>query len=588
MKRLPSLILLLLVPASLFADPSEDHHAWPGAPTGFHWERLGRRTEAVSLTDYSAVVHVSGSGSDERGDGSANRPLRTLARALASAAATGRTAVLVAAGRYQEPTLALRERVDLFGGFHPQTWQRDIAVHATIVSGAGVQRVFLGANDCRVDGFIIEDGRAEGHGGALLCDGTSPVITNNVFRRNHAAAPAKFPPDPDRRRIRGHDGGAIALLNYANADIRHNLFHDNSTGAGYGGAICAAHDSIAIIGHNVFWGNRAGIDDKTNSRSSNGGAVALLFSARPALMHNLFIANATLGDGDGGAVFMEYFCWPEVRNNAFVHNRSDDDGGALDHQKFSYPKIRANLFYGNTADKSGGALHSDDSAGELENNIFAYNRAKRQGGAIGMTHGWMRVVNNTLAFNDAGLNGGGIHTVNVKNPFLRVPIFRNNLLASNQPGPVHFDHEVDAAYNIMHPEGFKGGYYNFAHAPGFRDDGRSWPVNAVRSDEAGFTTQFSVSGQLTPGELTGRIARVGAHWSMVRGNEVSSIILWGPAPSTAESLEILPTFRLAANSKAIDAGAHPDFPPVDIDGEPRAEPNIDIGADEFYPTPQPR
>lgn len=582
-------VLSLAIPALLCADPDEKLAAWNEAPAGFQWDRLGPRTEPVALATYGVVRHVGPAGSDEEGDGSPHRPWRTLRRALASTPAEGRAAILVAAGTYAEGVLALQPRVDLFGGFAAATWERDIFRHPTVLSGGGQDRVLLGADDCRVDGFIIEQGNVRGHGGALLCDGVAPTITNNVFRHNRTLAPADFPRDTGRRRIRGHDGGAIALLNAANPAIRNNVFHGNETALGYGGALGALHDSLADIAHNIFWGNRAGVADAPPTRSGNGGAIGLIYSCRPALRHNLFVANESGGQGDGGAVFMEYFCWPEVQNNAFVGNLSADDGGGLDHQKFSYPQLRANLFYGNRAGKSGGGVHMDDSAGALENNVFAYNHATREGGGIGDTHGWIRAVNNTLVHNTAGRNGGGIQVVNVKNPFLRPSLLRNNLIAHNQPDQVTLPPDADTAYNIMHPGGYVPGYYNKDSAPGFRDNGLKLTVQAARADAARFVTTCTVAEALAPDSLVGRIARLGSHWTMVRSNGAGTLELWGPAPAAgADILEILPTFHLAAGSAAIDAGAYPDFPARDFDHEPRVAPAIDIGADEYHPMPEPR
>jgi predicted outer membrane repeat protein len=494
--------------------------------------------------------------------------------------------VLVAEGRYQEGTQSMRSTVDLFGGYEAGGWTRDIIRHPTLLSGGGTGRVLLGADDCRLDGFVLEDGVFRGHGGALFCDGVSPVITNNVFRHNRALAAESFPRQTYRRRVRGNDGGAIGLINGADADIRNNLFADNETGIGYGGAIGASHDCLPIIGHNVFWGNRAGVDDHADTRSGNGGAIGLMFSCRPAIMHNLFVANESRALSDAGAVFMEYFCWPEVQNNAFVNNSSADDGGGLDHQKFSYPKLRANLFYGNRAKKSGGGIHMDDSTVEVENNIFAYNHADREGGGIGGTHGWMHTVNNTVVYNTANRDGGGIQLVNVKNPFLRPSMFRNKLIAFNQPDQVQLPGDADTAYNLMQPGGYVPGYYNKSGDPKFRDDGRTLTIHGVRPDPAAFVTTLGVTEPLVPGTLTGRIVRIGDFWSMVRANTANEIALWGPAPPpAATTLEILPTFHLAAGSAAISSGAYPDYPALDIDREPRVFPIIDIGADAYHAAP---
>jgi hypothetical protein len=92
-----------------------------------------------------------------------------------------------------------------------------------------------------------------------------------------------------------------------------------------------------------------------------------------------------------------------------------------------------------------------------------------------------------------------------------------------------------------------------------------------------------VAESLPEGSLVGRIVRAGEFWSMVRANGAHEVTLWGPPPpDDVTVLEVVPTFHLAADSPAIDGGAYPDFPPLDIDNEPRLFPGIDIGADEYH------
>ncbi len=593
MKLIPSLHLMLAccLASSAAADPSEKNTAWPDAPLGFHWAELGPRTTAVVLQDYARVLHVSvTTGSNATGSGTRERPMPSVAAALEAAGGDGRTAILVAAGRYESSeTLQLRARVDLFGGFDPQSWQRDIFRSPTVLSGGGSHRVLLGADDCRLDGFIVEEGVVRDHGGALFCNRVSPRITNNIFRRNRTIEPEDFSHDQRQRRMRGHDGGAIALHNASNADIRNNLFHDNETGVGYGGALVAREDCMPIIAHNVFWGNRSGVTDRNKTLSGNGGAVSLLFSSRAAVFHNLFAANDAQGGSDAGALFCDYFSWPEIRHNAFLNNHAGDDGGGLDTQKFSFPKLHANLFYGNRADGSGAGLHLDDAVIEMENNVFAYNSAKKQAGGFGGSHGWYRALNNTVVHNAAGQDGGGLHIVNVKNKFLRPPVFRNNLFAFNQPDQVLIEGEVDATYNLMHPGGYAGGYYNRQHRPKFLEDGKTLEVREVRPEPATFTTVIATAGAGEPGSLVGRIVRIGTDWTMVRENDDQSLRVWGliAAKPAGPKAEIMPTFHHDPESPAINDGVYGDFAPVDIDGEPRYTPTIDIGADEYHPPKKP-
>lgn len=69
-----------------------------------------------------SIVHVSVSKGDDANDGcSREKPLKTLARALADAPDGAR--VYVCAGVYREPQLTLQRRLSLFGGFNCATWE---------------------------------------------------------------------------------------------------------------------------------------------------------------------------------------------------------------------------------------------------------------------------------------------------------------------------------------------------------------------------------------------------------------------------------------------------------------------------------
>src|SRR5687768_16455000 len=87
-------------------------------------------------------------GDDIKGDGSTSRPLRSLTFALEAAgrpSANSRVAVLLSQGSYEEPTLALKPRVDLYGGFSATGGERDIHRYRTVLDGAGQNRIAFGA-----------------------------------------------------------------------------------------------------------------------------------------------------------------------------------------------------------------------------------------------------------------------------------------------------------------------------------------------------------------------------------------------------------------------------------------------------------
>ena len=79
----------------------------------------------------------------------------------------------------QDPEM--QSYLDLYGGYSAETWERDIIAHETILDGEDLRRGIIGANQARMDGFLLIRGRAEGPGGAIFCDSSSPIITNNRF-----------------------------------------------------------------------------------------------------------------------------------------------------------------------------------------------------------------------------------------------------------------------------------------------------------------------------------------------------------------------------------------------------------------------
>ena len=81
---------------------------------------VGPKSPVVNLTGYATVAYVDArQGNDLTGNGSRAKPWASLPRALESVApaAGSRAALLFSAGRYTQPTFALKPRVDLYGGF---------------------------------------------------------------------------------------------------------------------------------------------------------------------------------------------------------------------------------------------------------------------------------------------------------------------------------------------------------------------------------------------------------------------------------------------------------------------------------------
>ncbi len=278
----------------------------------------------------------------------------------------------------------MKEWIDLFGGFCPQTWERDINKHRTVLDGANVRRVVLGADHARIDGFVIQRGLARSHGGGILCWDVSPTISNNVIVDNQVLEPEAF--DAAHIHQAGTHGGGIACFYNAVPVIRNNIIANNKTAIGCGGGVVfygwlrldgvpeptmqddfVAGGLQAVLKNNVIVDNISGINDIHRTRSSSGGGVSCAYEARPLIQNNIISGNRALGRSDAGGVYCEFFTFPVIEGNWIVGNVSDDDGGGIYAMRSAHPLIRDNYIAGNwtTGGGAGGIRMSKEGRGRI-------------------------------------------------------------------------------------------------------------------------------------------------------------------------------------------------------------------------------
>jgi hypothetical protein len=345
----------------------------------------------VDLSAYRTVLHVDQArGDDVKGEGSREKPFATITHALEMAGrptAQARVAILVSQGRYAEATFALKPNVDLYGGFAAPGGARDIYAHPSHLDGAEQNRIAIGADHARVDGFHFENGRVRGKGAALLCDGVSPVVTNCVFTNNRTLMPSPWA--PPLLHETANDGGAIMCLNGAAPRLEHNLFYANTTECGRGGAVASDRAAAPLVRANVFANNWAGLNDPM--RSSDGGAVSFFRWSAGEFTGNVVVANASLTRNDAGGLWVALWSAPRIADNVFVANEGGDDAGALfiggQEHRYGVPLdpypaadkfnvlVERNLFVGNTnSSKNSGAMRvTMESRVRFANNIIAEN-----------------------------------------------------------------------------------------------------------------------------------------------------------------------------------------------------------------------
>ena len=528
---------------------------------------VGPQTEAVDRAAYGHVLHVSALAAPAPaaavavdGDGSKDKPFATIQAALDAAkdvSASQRYAILVAAGSYAVVDLQMREHVDLYGGFNA-AWERDVVANATILDARQKGPVVRGANDARIDGFVITNGRHRGVGGGIVCDHVSPVISNNVIRQNVTIEPENFRRDMIHQQ--GHGGGGIALLAGSNAEVRGNLICGNTTGIGNGAGIFIWNECAKPkVRQNVICDNHAGVsgaEGKEGSRSSNGGGIAVSLSCAPEIVGNVVAMNTAADNSDAGGIYLEYDAHALIRGNWITGNFAADDGGGLYVMKASEPVFERNVLAGNrnTSNGSGAIRLSKEGRLRASHNLIVANPT-----GIDAVGSWMIFRNNTLV--DCATSA--IVFENQAEHFAPSRITAN-IFAGQMKQPIHLKPGPavpDFSHNVV-PGGFPGTGNADANLE-FLDDSVRGDLVELRYDPARHVTAAKITGpQLAPDALAGRVVNVGQRWSVIQSNTPNELSVWGDITdaNSARAFLILGTYQPAPASPGRDAGAYAKAP----------------------------
>ncbi|MEZ5275136.1 MAG: right-handed parallel beta-helix repeat-containing protein [Opitutaceae bacterium] len=522
--------------------------------------RPGPDSQPVDQTLYDRIIHVDGAhGTDITGDGSMKNPVASIVAALEKAGAPSadkRVAIFVSQGVYTQPTFVLKAHVDLFGGYATPGGERDIWGTPSILDGEDQRRILLGADHARLDGFHLIRGRVRGKGAALLCDATSPVITNCVFRANRTLIPENW--DPALIHETGNDGGAVMILNGSRARIENCVFFQNTTECGRGGALSVDRAAHPRITHNVFANNRAGLDDPM--RSSDGGAVSFFDWSDGEFVGNLVINNEALASNDAGGVFVALWSAPLISDNIVVGNVSGDDAGGL--------------FIGGQEHRYDTPLDPYPPADEfeviVERNILAGNsNSSRNSGATRITmESRVRLTDNIVAGNAGGLYLQRSEVIATRNTVwqdwrfvedketLGPSVFTGNILLG-PAGPM----EANATFIDNRVDADVPGTGNRPVEDIFENDSVAGEITTDHFDSSSLTTVLDLKEPLPEGvDFTNRIVSVDkGRWSVVKSATPSQLVLWGRlriSTTGYDEFEILRTFTPRQDAPpGIGAGA---------------------------------
>jgi hypothetical protein len=299
-------------------------------------------------------------------DGSGDAP--HIAAGMDSAAASGDT-LMIGPGTY---TGEDNRDIDLAGKQVYITSQDGAAT--TIINCQGEGRAFLinsGQDQSTViEGLSVQNGSDALAGGAIICEGTSPTIRDNIFAACTAAA-----------------GGAIACISSAEPLITGNAIIDCIGGISVGGGIYS-EGSSPVIEDNRMAGNLAG----------NGGAI-YVDSGDAEIRDNLILTNGATAAG-GGIYSRGTTGTITIIDNRIMENTAAQDGGGV-YVRGPEPTITGNIVAMNTAMNGGGFFFRAINTATMENNTVAENTAP-SGSGIRLFDSDLTIAKTIIAFNDDG------------------------------------------------------------------------------------------------------------------------------------------------------------------------------------------
>jgi predicted outer membrane repeat protein len=429
---------------------------------------------ASSLINASAqdtlYVHASATGTN---DGSSWTNAFTDLR-TAIQAAQEFDQIWVAEGMYK-PTAALdrTQSFDLdtnvawyggFGGWETDLAERDWVLHETILSGNigdladstdNSHHVIYGYLDDGlnvVDGFIIEDGHANGTiafadgGGGLSMEDSELMLRNCTVRRCHADG----------------GGGGINVTNSRFSMVDVHVQGCISRGNGGGANIWNGYGEVdrCIFFHNRTIGDENGLNGSGGGMLLHGGFTPTdclfegnhsnaygggLERSSGSLVGCRFVDNTARRDGGalnttGSAFVMDIYACTFIRNRVLDTGYS---GGALSFDGGfgggSKARVLACTFIGNQAAQDGGAIHVNNARTDLQSCVFDGNGSGRHGGGVAYYSGTnrCRILNSTFVRNNALMQGHALYDFSTyfDSTLIVNSIFRDNTLPEIEHHP---------------------------------------------------------------------------------------------------------------------------------------------------------
>ena len=310
--------------------------------------------------------YVSTSGSDQTGDGSQVHPWRTINKAITSVtpSVSNPAKIRISLGTYTEMFL-LPPYVELYGGYEPAHWNRDITSYQTLISQSNpdIYEPTVRASDgCRLDGLHLQGGDT-----GIRCDNTSPVIIDCIIDKAMScairASGEQASPSILHNTITGNKEG-VFLYQAGSPVIRYNTIKENTGNAitSQGGSpiienntlrqntltgvnlayvttgTVAANDILRNNQHGIFCYNSAFLAANNHIAFNLVSGITCREYSNPRIIHNTLYCN-------GNGISLQNSS-PDIINNISCMN---GNYGVQEVWKNSEPVLLHNCLFGNAS-----------------------------------------------------------------------------------------------------------------------------------------------------------------------------------------------------------------------------------------------
>ena len=334
------------------------------------------------------ILHVSTTGNDESGDGSASNPYLTIQKGIDEASSTD--TVLVLNGIWQGGVTIENKQITLMGESMDDT-KLNIAITEPNIS------ILNNSDTVRVENIKIKRGNAE-LGGSALNVSNSLVVAKNLDLSNNI----------------GLHGGAIRL-SQSEMILKDSRIYLNSCDS-LGGAIYVEDSKLELSGTEL-----------TNNSSDKGGAVYMDSASVVTVNSSDFLNN---GAGWGGAISTVGLGKLEVSNSFFNGNTANSWDFASDPQLPTFG--------------GGGAIYQEfaDTL-HVTNTTFTINNTNAgPGGAIASYHGVEVVLDDLVIANNNSIGyGGGLCLLRPGHIKFTNSLIENNQSQTTQGGGLYISNE---------------------------------------------------------------------------------------------------------------------------------------------------